>query len=694
MKKKLMTIAVLLGALSLGACVDDNESQSVTDLREAKTEQLRALANYYNAQAESEKILAEAEAAYQNALAAYQNALAEQTAQEMAQAQAIYEAQLEAIKAQAEADMWAARLAAAEYEQQMLAIADEQLKEMFYEYKNAITELTNLNVQKSNYNYQLAQAQANLLSAQEYVTNETTRLEGEIAAANSQIEAWKNYAGIDKADLETELAALQQEEYKAYAAQSEAQETLDAASESEEKLLNQYNADYYGESSVGAVAAIKNFNDLKGYYHVDESDTWSMQIMQESINEGYLTWDNCRYYYDEENATSYYLVEAIGVNIMENGSYIYRYVNPITEESIELSNSDNVYIQVPLYSLGNTKAKTTLTQYYAMSKSDVEEMIGSPASDSKLATGYYEYKQYAEKTLADAQATLKAAQEAFPKAEKNYKEATDARDEANAANNAAWTIVENAQATYQTAQAAYDEAVTGGDAAAIETAQKALNEANSALNEAWEAYNKTNNALNEANNKHYEAENAYYTAKNNLDNAQDVANQAERKVAYWNDRIAEAQKNLANWDELQAEWNTLVAALEDPAYAEEVKTLAQNETIVAYVNAVEAYVETQEAYYEVVAAMNVIYNLLGSGNVMDPAEEIATLEQQIFDMKQQLAQLEQQYGILDNESLIAQLESQIAGLDEEIAIQTQYIEALKARLEELAGATDEEQPAA
>ena len=33
MKKKLMIIAVLLGALSLGACVDDNESQSVTNVR-------------------------------------------------------------------------------------------------------------------------------------------------------------------------------------------------------------------------------------------------------------------------------------------------------------------------------------------------------------------------------------------------------------------------------------------------------------------------------------------------------------------------------------------------------------------------------------------------------------------------------------------------------------------------------------
>ena len=33
MKKKLMMVAVLLGALSLGACVDNNESTSVTNFK-------------------------------------------------------------------------------------------------------------------------------------------------------------------------------------------------------------------------------------------------------------------------------------------------------------------------------------------------------------------------------------------------------------------------------------------------------------------------------------------------------------------------------------------------------------------------------------------------------------------------------------------------------------------------------------
>ena len=40
-----MMVAVLLGVLSLGACVDDNETQSVTDVRNAKAEQLQARAD-------------------------------------------------------------------------------------------------------------------------------------------------------------------------------------------------------------------------------------------------------------------------------------------------------------------------------------------------------------------------------------------------------------------------------------------------------------------------------------------------------------------------------------------------------------------------------------------------------------------------------------------------------------------------
>ena len=78
MKKKLVMVAVLLGALSLGACVDNNESTSVEAVRNAKAEQLKGLAALANAQAEATKITAEAEAALKNAQAEYQKEMTEE----------------------------------------------------------------------------------------------------------------------------------------------------------------------------------------------------------------------------------------------------------------------------------------------------------------------------------------------------------------------------------------------------------------------------------------------------------------------------------------------------------------------------------------------------------------------------------------------------------------------------------------
>lgn len=43
MNKKFMVMAGILGVFALGSCVDDNESASVTAVREAKAYQLKAL---------------------------------------------------------------------------------------------------------------------------------------------------------------------------------------------------------------------------------------------------------------------------------------------------------------------------------------------------------------------------------------------------------------------------------------------------------------------------------------------------------------------------------------------------------------------------------------------------------------------------------------------------------------------------
>ena len=107
-----MMAAVLLGALALGSCVDDNESASVTAIRDAKAAQLSALANYQQAQADAELILANAEAKVKEADAAYQAALAkikdlqaQEKELELQKAQATLETDIEAAKTKAQAQL-------------------------------------------------------------------------------------------------------------------------------------------------------------------------------------------------------------------------------------------------------------------------------------------------------------------------------------------------------------------------------------------------------------------------------------------------------------------------------------------------------------------------------------------------------------------------------------------------------------
>ena len=112
MKKKLMLVAVLLGALSLGACVDNDESASVEAVRMAKAKQLESLANINNADADAKKAITaaevaikEAEAAYKKAQAELEQAQADQQKILLEKAQAALEAELETAKINAEAQL-------------------------------------------------------------------------------------------------------------------------------------------------------------------------------------------------------------------------------------------------------------------------------------------------------------------------------------------------------------------------------------------------------------------------------------------------------------------------------------------------------------------------------------------------------------------------------------------------------------
>ncbi|MCY6333845.1 hypothetical protein OXV57_02305 [Bacteroides fragilis] len=205
MKKKLVMVAVLLGALSLGACVDNNESTSVEAVRNAKAEQLKGLAALANAQAEATKITAEAEAALKNAQAEYQKEMTEEAKQKFA-------VEIERIKAEAEKAIAEAKKAASEAELAILKNADERVQWLYGQYTIAAGELAVLNENFLTRTAGLAQLEAGITTAEANAKINTITLNRSIAAETAKLEVLKDpvNANIDKDALNAKKeAALQ-----------------------------------------------------------------------------------------------------------------------------------------------------------------------------------------------------------------------------------------------------------------------------------------------------------------------------------------------------------------------------------------------------------------------------------------------------------------------------------------------------
>lgn len=169
MKKKLMMVAVLLGALTLGACVDDNESASVTAIRNAKAAQLEAMAAVDNANAAAITAAAEAEAAIKAAQARLKAAQADKAEQELEEAKQEFALELEALKAKYEAQVARFNSLKAQYEQNLWYNEDQTVKKVYDAYAQALENINDLTRAKLEAQVSKAQAEAEVISAEETV---------------------------------------------------------------------------------------------------------------------------------------------------------------------------------------------------------------------------------------------------------------------------------------------------------------------------------------------------------------------------------------------------------------------------------------------------------------------------------------------------------------------------------------------
>lgn len=192
MKKKFLAIYALTGALVASpiftSCVDDNESGTVTQLREAKLAQMKSVTALNEANAEAALIIANAEKALKEAEAAYQNALAEGAAMNNEIVKARLANDIEAAKANAEAALYTAQANLADAKAKLeiaLDVASNAQKERINVLiTKASTVLENLQTarnNKINANAEIIALKAELISVTDYVATETKRQQRLIA---------------------------------------------------------------------------------------------------------------------------------------------------------------------------------------------------------------------------------------------------------------------------------------------------------------------------------------------------------------------------------------------------------------------------------------------------------------------------------------------------------------------------------
>ena len=411
MKKKLMMVAVLLGALSLGACVDNDESASVEAVRNAKAKQLESVAALNNAKAEAEKITAEAEAALKNAQAEYQKEMTEEAKQKFA-------VKLELIKANAERDIALAKKEAAEYEQQLLDVADAHVRELYASYKIALGDLTSLNSRKIGLVANIASAKEELIPFTALKQIEIDRLERSIANEEFKIETYATYEGVNKTELEQKATVL----YKDWEKASDVVSQKDAA---QQEANAAYDTDpflyYKNKATLNTVKAATELYNNYYYRYNPITVTYTQLVGNYSVEYYTLNAEGIESAKQVINNKVKNIETEIGTDkdkADQYGSY-YAQIAYYTEQKAEVLKADP-NANVSYYTDKISQLETNITS----SKIDLKNAQDEVTKFNSLVAAFSgdDLKAY-DAAIAE----LKTSAEALDKADKEYQAALDAQ---------------------------------------------------------------------------------------------------------------------------------------------------------------------------------------------------------------------------------------------------------------------------
>lgn len=217
MKKKFIAVSVLLCALALSSttltsCVDDNESASVTAIRDAKAKQLTALANYTDVKAQNETIIAAAEAALKNAKAKAQEIKNSLKDLELQKAQAALADEIEAAKAKAQAELLSQKAALEQAKAELIkasTAADEATQQkiseliaeadkiMYTDGPNSIYGSNGLNDRLIEKKADRVKAEYDLANVKLQIAEEVRKEEKKLAVNEALLAEYKKYDNTD-----------------------------------------------------------------------------------------------------------------------------------------------------------------------------------------------------------------------------------------------------------------------------------------------------------------------------------------------------------------------------------------------------------------------------------------------------------------------------------------------------------------
>lgn len=447
MKKKFIAVSMVLGALALSSttltsCVDDNESASVTAIRDAKAAQLTALANYQQAQADAEKIVAEAEAAIRNAEAKWQEIQNELEDLELQKAQATLETDIAAAQAMAEAELLKQQAAL----ETAKATLIESLDKVSIAEKTRINtligkadyELTRIN----NYQQQIINIEANRVSATYNL--ETIKIlkdqsisenNKEIALQEAKLKLYESYenTGIEEAEAAYNESLVAQD--KLYADYQTAKKNVYPLKQEGEKLIDDLNK--------SLLMKIRNTQSLSNYIVKDLENTPESQSIVVTYDDGTAS------IYTKNYGISKYKIDS---------------------EAIATGIDANI---------------TTTNREIAIKQAALQE-ANAALTAKKAEEGY----KLAEKAVADA---LDAFNAAKTEADKKTAKATLEQAEETLANYAsaeetAVTKAESALKTEQERLASYQEQKNWLDNSGYEEYEKLYDSYVKAIDAWWDAY--------------------------------------------------------------------------------------------------------------------------------------------------------------------------------------------------------------